>query len=252
MNSNGNLHTTIDKAIAEISFGHPAANSLPSDLLFKLCELIESFNQNTIVKVIILKSEGEKIFCAGASFDELKNLNSLQESELFFSGFAKLLVALKNSTKIILGRIQGKAVGGGVGIIAACDYVMATQNAAIKLSELSINIGPFVIAPAIERKIGVAALQELAWAPTNWKNALWAQEKGLYAKVFDSVEELDLAIKNHAHELSNYSSEAITQLKKALWNGTEHWEQLLQERAAVSGKLALSEATKNALNQFKK
>jgi len=249
---NGSLYTHIQQKIATVEFGHPASNSFPSELLERLTQELNQLSENDEVAVIVLKSEGERAFCAGASFNELLAIKNLEEGKQFFSGFASVINAMRTCNKLIIGRIQGKAVGGGVGLAAACDYVLATDKAAIKLSELSIGIGPFVIAPAVERKIGVSGLSELTLAATEWKNAYWAKEKGLYAKVFESVKELDAEVDFLATKLASYHPKALEEMKKILWEGTENWDTLLIERAAISGNLVLSDFTKKALQKFKK
>ncbi|RIV43898.1 enoyl-CoA hydratase/isomerase family protein [Flagellimonas pelagia] len=249
---NGSLYTKIENGIAIVEFGHPASNSFVSELLDRLTKEFGKLAVNREVSIIVLKSEGDRAFCAGASFDELVAISNLEEGKQFFSGFANVINAMRNCPKPIIGRVQGKTVGGGVGLAAACDYVHATVEAAIKLSEISIGIGPFVIAPAVERKMGKAALAELTLYPTEWKNAYWAKEKGLYAKVYDSISEMDKELDVHLQKLATYNPEALSQMKKVLWEGTEHWDKLLLERAEASGKLALSPNTKKALEKFKK
>lgn len=248
----GSLYTRIDKGIATVEFGHPASNSFPSVLLDRLEKEFRKLSQDDSVHLIILRSEGEKAFCAGASFDELVAINDMQKGKVFFSGFANVINAMRECNKLIIGRVQGKAVGGGVGLAAACDYVMATDAAAIKLSEFSIGIGPFVIAPAVERKMGVAALTELTLAAHEWKNAYWAKEKGLYARVFESIKELDREIDLFTEKLASYNPQALYEMKKILWKNTDHWENLLPERAAISGELILSDFSRKALDKFKK
>lgn len=248
----GSLYTHIENNIGLIEFFHPASNSFPGELLARLSKAFDEFSDNDEVRVIILKSEGEKAFCAGASFDELISIENFTEGKQFFLGFANVINAMRTCKKPIIGRVQGKAVGGGVGLISACDYVYATDKAAIKLSELTIGIGPFVIAPAVEHKMGRTALRELSLNATKWHNAYWAKEKGLYADVFDSIKQVDEAVNYLAEKLASYNPDAVKQMKQVLWSGTEHWKELLEERAEISGKLVLSEFTKNALNKFKK
>ncbi|QBN19029.1 enoyl-CoA hydratase/isomerase family protein [Flavobacterium nackdongense] len=250
-NPNGSIITTIENTIATLEFGHPASNSFPTELLNRLTNELHSLSNNSTVSVIILKSSGSGAFCAGASFDELLAVSNAEEATQFFSGFANVLNAMRNCSKIIIGRIQGKAVGGGVGIIAACDYAMATQESAIKLSELAIGIGPFVIEPAVSRKIGKTAMTEMT-LETEWKTAAWANDKGLFAKVFETTTELDTEIEAFANKLAKYNPEALIEMKKVFWEGTENWNTLLYERAEISGKLVLSDFSRNALNQFKK
>ena len=250
-NPNGFLLTTIENKIATLEFGHPASNSFPSVLLERLTNELNNLSNNSAVLVIILKSSGSGAFCAGASFDELLAVSNQEEATQFFSGFANVLNAMRSCSKIIMGRIHGKAVGGGVGIIAACDYALATTESAIKLSELAIGIGPFVIEPAVSRKIGKTAMSEMT-LDTEWKSAIWANQKGLYAKVFETTSELDTEISAFANKLASYSPEALLEIKKVFWEGTENWKTLLYERAEISGKLVLSDFSKKALNQLKK
>lgn len=250
--SNGSLYTHIQNGIATVEFFHPAGNSFPSELLERITKAFHELSIKEEVNVIVLKSDKDKAFCAGASFDELVNISNLEEGKKFFLGFANLINAMRKCSKIIIGRIQGKVVGGGVGLAAACDYCLATEAASIKLSELSIGIGPFVIEPVVTRKIGLAAFSELTIDATNWKNAYWAKEKGLYARVFQSKIELDTEVDRLAIKLNSYNSEALNELKKTLWKGTEDWDKLLAERAEISGKCVLSEFTKKALKKFKK
>jgi len=249
---NGSLYTSIQNKIATVEFGHPASNSFPSELLDRLEKEFQKLSNNDEVSVIILKSEGEKVFCAGASFDELVAIENLEQGKKFFSGFANVINAMRKCKKLIIGRIHGKTVGGGVGLAAACDYALATEAAAIKLSELTIGIGPFVIAPAVQRKMGLPALSELSLAAHEWKNAYWAQEKGLFAKVLESIPDLDKEVELLSEKLASYNPQALTETKKILWENTEDWANLLDKRAAISGELVLSEFTKNALSKFKK
>jgi len=250
--SNGSLYTHIQNNIATVEFYHPASNSMPSELLNRLTVAFNELSKNEEVHVIILKSEQEKTFCAGASFNELVAISTIEEGKQFFLGFANVLNAMRNCSKLIIGRVQGKAVGGGVGLAAACDYCFATEQAAIKLSEFTIGIGPFVIAPAVKRKIGVAALSELTLDATSWQNAYWAKEKGLFAKVFETIREMDLEVENLALKLAKYNPDSLKEMKKVLWEGTKDWNDLLGKRAEISGKLVLSEFTKNTLRKFKK
>ena len=249
---NGSLYTKIENKMATLAFGHPSSNSFPGELLQRLTNEINTLSKNSEVSLILLKSDGEGAFCAGASFDELLAVSDLAQGAAFFSGFANVINAMRKSSKLIVGRIHGKAVGGGVGLAAACDYAMATVDSAVKLSELAIGIGPFVIEPAVSRKIGKAALAEMTLAAHEWKNAYWAKEKGLYAKVFETTADLDKELETFCSKLASYNPEALSEMKKVLWEGTENWDTLLLERAAISGRLVLSDFTVKALTQFKK
>lgn len=250
--SKGSLTTTIENKIATVEFEHPASNSFPRYLLDLLTREINKLSQNNDVLVIVLRSKGTGAFCAGASFDELIAVSNQEEGLEFFSGFAHLINAMRKCSKIIIGRVHGKAVGGGVGIAAACDYTFATVNADIKLSELAIGIGPFVIEPAVSRKIGKTAMSEMTLAAHEWKSAEWAHQKGLYSKVLENQEELDVQLNEFSSKLASYNPEALAEMKKIFWEGTNHWDSLLLERAAISGQLVLSDFTKKALEQFKK
>lgn len=251
-NTSGSLITTIENNIATVEFGHPASNSFPRSLLDLLTLEINNLSNNEAVSIIILKSKGTTAFCAGASFDELLAVSNPEEGLEFFSGFAHLINAMRRCSKLIIGRVHGKAVGGGVGIVAACDYVFATVDASIKLSELAIGIGPFVIEPAVSRKIGKTAMTEMTLAAHEWKSAAWAQEKGLYAKVFENQVELDIEMAHFTQKLASYNPDALLEMKKIIWEGTENWDTLLLKRAAITGQLVLSDFTRNALEQFKK
>jgi len=251
MNS-GNILTSVRDRVATITFSHPASNSFPSVLLDRLIENINRLSNDDTVNVVILQSEGDRAFCAGASFDELIAIQTFSDGEKFFSGFANLINAMRTCNKLIIGRVQGKAVGGGVGIISACDYVFALESADIKLSELSIGIGPFVIEPSVTRKIGLSASSELTIDATHWQTAYWAQKKGLYNKVFDNKSEMDENIHHLASKLASYNPKALIEMKKCFWENTSHWNKLLIERAKISGELVLSEETKKALQKFKK
>jgi methylglutaconyl-CoA hydratase len=248
----GGVNVSIENTIASIEFHHPLSNSLPGKVLQKLANTITELGTNDQIIVIILKSAGERAFCAGASFNELMSIDDLETGQVFFSGFANVINAARKCPKLIIGRVQGKAVGGGVGMAAAVDYCMATKFASIKLSELAVGIGPFVVGPAVAHKIGTAAMSQLAINATQWQTAQWAKEKGLYSEIFDTVEAMDESISTLANTLANSNPEAMQMLKKVFWQDTSHWDELLLERAAMSGKLVLSEFTRNAINKFKK
>ncbi len=247
----GHIKSELAKGIATITFFHPQSNSMPGFLLRQLAEEINKAGAQESVKVIVLKSEGDKAFCAGASFDELISIKDLETGKKFFSGFAMVINAIRTAPKFVVARVQGKAVGGGVGIAAAADYTLALDTALVKLSELAVGIGPFVVGPAVERKIGTSAFTSLSMNATEWRTAEWAKEKGLYVDVFKTAAEMDLAIASLADKLSNSNPEAMAMLKKAFWSGTENWDTLLIERAEMSGKLVLSEFTINAITKFK-
>lgn len=244
------VQQNIENGIATIEFFHPAHNSLPGDILAKLAAKITEAGENKAVKVIILKSGGDRTFCAGASFKELIGINDAGTGRIFFSGFANVINAMRKCPKFIIGRIQGKTAGGGVGLASATDYCMASKYASIKLSELNIGIGPFVVGPAVERKLGLTGMSQIAIDANTFYDAEWARAKGLYAQVFENTELLDEAIKALAKNLSTYNPEAMREIKKMMWAGTENWDELLAERAAISGRLVLSDFTKETLKRF--
>ncbi len=248
----GAVKTRVYNQIGEICFSHPAHNSMPGSLLAQLVKGIEEMDLTPEVKIIFLKSGGNRTFCAGASFEELVSISTVEEGKRFFSGFASVINACRLASKLIIGRVQGKAVGGGVGLAAAVDYCYANSFAAIKLSELALGIGPFVIGPAVKRKIGLAAFGQLSLNPTEWYSAEWALQKGLYQEVFEKTEHMDHAIQIKLAEWTEYHPEALFQLKKILWENTTHWDQLLMERAAISGRLVLSDYTRDAILRIKK
>jgi methylglutaconyl-CoA hydratase len=248
----GHIHTTIDKGIATLSFFHPASNSLPSVLLTQMTAEFKRLDTLAEVRVVVLKSEGNRAFCAGASFDELLAVTTPEEGDLFFMGFANLINAMRLCSKVIVGAIQGKAVGGGVGLLSACDYCIATEAASVKLSELFIGIGAFVIEPAVTRKIGKAAFCHLTLEASEWHDASWALSHGLYAKTVKDQDALVEAVASMASQLASYHPNALLEMKKVFWEGTEAWDTLLPKRAAISGALVLSDFTKEILSKWKK
>jgi methylglutaconyl-CoA hydratase len=247
----GHVSLHVEGGIGTITFFHPAHNSMPGKLLAELTDTITKAGQNAEIKVIVLQSEGEKTFCAGASFDELISIKDTETGHRFFMGFANVINACRKCPKLIIGRVQGKAIGGGVGIASATDYCYAVKSASAKLSELAVGIGPFVVGPAVQRKVGLSAFSQMAINATKFFDADWAREKGLYAEVFDTVDQMDTAIGELAATLSNSSPEAMSDLKKVCWEGCENWDELLSIRAGISGRLVLTDFTVNAINKFK-
>lgn len=247
----GYVKSKSHNGITTIEFFHPQSNSLPGKMLNELAVTIKRFGDDPNTIVIILSSAGEKVFCAGASFDELIAIKNAEEGLRFFSGFAHVINAMRTCPKLIIGRIHGKCVGGGVGLAASVDYAIAAEGAEVKLSELAIGIGPFVVGPAVERKIGISAFSQLATDASMWRNADWARRKGLYAELHPNTEEMDESIHKLSHTLMHSSPEAMREMKKIFWRGTEHWDHLLIERAAISGRLVLSEFTRKAIEKFK-
>lgn len=249
--SNPYVKQTIENEVGFIEFFHPAHNSLPGDILAKLAETITEAGKNEAIKVIVLKSGGERTFCAGASFKELIAIDDAETGRVFFSGFANVINAMRKCPKFIIGRVQGKTVGGGVGLASATDYCMATKFAAIKLSELHVGIGPFVVGPAVERKLGLSAMSQIAIDANTFYPAEWAKEKGLFTQVFEDTKALDEGVKLFAQNLCTYNPEAMAEMKSMFWSGTDHWDTLLAERASISGRLVLSAFTKETLKRFK-
>lgn len=241
----------IKNEVGYIEFFHPAHNSLPSNLLSELARTITHAGEDDNIKVIVLKSGGDRTFCAGASFEELVDINDEETGRIFFSGFANVINAMRKCPKFIIGRVQGKTVGGGVGLASATDYCMATKYASIKLSELNVGIGPFVVGPAVQRKLGLSAMSQIAIDANSFYPAEWAQQKGLFTQVYESVEELDEALVAFVENLCSYNPKAMSEMKTMFWRGTEDWDQLLIQRAKISGKLVLSNFTKDTLRQYK-
>ncbi|MCC7246775.1 MAG: enoyl-CoA hydratase/isomerase family protein [Saprospiraceae bacterium] len=248
----GYVRTAITaEGIANITFYHPNHNSLPSRLLQSLVEAFDHAGQQDAVKVIVLRSAEHKTFCAGASFDELTSITDLETGHRFFGGFGRVINAMRRCPKIIVGRIHGKSVGGGVGLSAATDFCLASQFAAFRLSELAVGFGPFVIGPAVERKVGVGTFSQLSLTPADWRSAEWGQQHGLYQEVFATVEQMDEYLDQFCQNFCSYSPQALLELKRVFWQGTDHWETLLDERAAISGRLSLTAHSKNAIAAFK-
>jgi methylglutaconyl-CoA hydratase len=246
----GYVKSHTEHGITTIEFFHPQSNSLPGKILDALTQEIHYAGTHDS-KVVILRSGGEGAFCAGASFDELVAVQNEKQGLEFFSGFANAINAMRKCKKLIIGRIHGKCVGGGVGLAAAVDYAIAVKSTEVKLSELAIGIGPFIIGPAVERKIGISAFSQLAIDATLWRNADWAKKKGLFAEVHESVSDMDESIDRLANALAHSNPEAMAEMKSIFWKGTENWDTLLKERAAISGRLILSDFTKNAIAAFK-
>lgn len=240
----------IEHGINTIEFFHQQSNSLPGKILEELAHEIHFAGTHDDTKVIILKSAGEKTFCSGASFDELISIKNEAEGLKFFSGFANVINAMRKCPKFIIGRIQGKCVGGGVGLAGAVDYAIANSTAEVKLSELAVGIGPFVVGPAVERKIGAAAFSALSIDATSWRSSDWAKRKGLFAELHESIQSMDEAVYKLANTLAHSNPSAMAEMKKIFWRATEHWDELLKERAAISGKLVLSEFTRSAIEKF--
>ena len=249
--SQGQVQYTVNQGIGRITFGHPAHNSLPSALLTSLAQTIEHAGTDPGSRVLVLASEGERTFCAGASFDELMAITTPEQGQVFFSGFASVINAMRRSPKVIIGRVQGKCIGGGVGLAAATDYCLATPAAQVKLSELAVGIGPFVVGPAVERKIGTPAFAELSLDAAQMRTAEWAQQKGLFVSLSQDIQALDAAVDAFAQTLASYNPDALTEMKRIFWQGTSHWDTLLPERAAISGRLVLSNFTRQAIGAFK-
>ena len=243
--------TVDDRGVAVVTFAHPRSNSLPGAVLAELADTIRGLGERSDVRVVVLGSAGDRAFCAGASFDELVAISDEAEGFQFFMGFANVINAMRSIPQLIVGRVQGKAVGGGVGVASAVDYCLATQHAAVKLSELAVGIGPFVVGPAVERKLGVSAMSQLAIDATEWRSAEWAATHGLYASVHDDAVSLDAAVEALAGRLAASNPEAMAEMKAAFWRGTEDWDDLLAERAAISGRLVLSDFTRQAIARFK-
>jgi methylglutaconyl-CoA hydratase len=248
----GYVQTAVQDGVATITFFHPAQNALPAQLLSELAAAIQEAGNNPTAQVVVLRSDGDKTFCAGASFDELAAIKTSLQGKQFFMGFANVINAMRTCPKFIVARVQGRAVGGGVGLAAAADYAIASQFATVKLSELAIGIGPFVIGPAVERKLGLAAYSEMAIAAFEWRTAHWAKQKGLFQEVFDSQQQMNEYLTYFCDKLKTYSPAAMRRLKQIFWHDTDHWKTLLEERAEISGKFILLDTAQKAIQSFKK
>jgi methylglutaconyl-CoA hydratase len=245
----GSVSSFVEDGIADVCFGHPKSNSLPSSVLRALADEITAVGLRDDVRVVVLRSYGTGAFCAGASFDELSSIRDRDTGKEFFLGFARVILAMTRCAKPIVTRVHGKAVGGGVGVVAASDYAIATESSALRLSELAVGIGPFVVGPAIERKVGAGAFAAMA-LDADWRDAAWGAQHGLYARVCVNATELDEGVANTARSLSQANPGAVQRIKQIAWSGTEHWPTLLDQRAEMSGTLVLSEYTRAAIAKF--
>ena len=246
----GDVTVTLGDGIGTIRFGHPKGNSLPGVLLRRLADAVTWVGKDPAARVMVLRSEGTGAFCAGASFDELISIGDAKEGEEFFSGFARVILAMIRAPKLVLVRVHGRTTGGGVGIAAAGDYTFAVRGASAKLSELAVGIGPFVVGPVIERRIGRGPYAAMS-VDADWRDAAWGERHGLYARVFDEVAEMDAELNGLAGTLAASNPDAMAEMKRVFWAGTEKWDALLAERARVSGRLVLSEFTRSAIAKFK-
>jgi enoyl-CoA hydratase/carnithine racemase len=245
----GHVVVQVDRGVATVTFGHPRGNSLPGALLRQLAGTFDTLATRDEARVVVLASEGNGPFCGGASFDELRAVQDAGQGTAFFSGFAHVILAMRRCPKFIIARVHGKAVGGGVGLVAASDYAVAASHAQVRLSELAIGIGPFVVGPAIEHRVGRGHFAAFA-IDHDWRDATWARAAGLYARVEDSVAALDGAVESLARRLATTNPAAMARMKQVLGEGTAHWDTLLFERAAMSGTLVLSDYTRQAIAAF--
>ncbi len=246
----GFVNQEIKNNISEITFGTQKSNSLPGEILELLAETILESGKDQSVKAILLKSEGEKAFCAGASFDELLEIEELEKSKIFFGGFAKVLNAMRSCGKLVIVRVQGKTTGGGVGIACAADYCFATKDSAMALTELNLGIGPFVIGPFVERKVGKSAYSAMS-IDADFRSADWCEKHDVYHSVSENISEMDEEIKAFMEKLSTRSSEALALIKKVSWEGTEHFAQLMPERILMSASLILEDSAKENIGKIK-
>ena len=247
---NGFVNQELKNSISEITFGHPKSNSLPGEILELLAQTILNEGAKTEVKAILLKSGGEKAFCAGASFDELLSIDELENSKKFFGGFAKVLNAMRSCGKLVIVRVQGKTTGGGVGIACAADYCFATKDAALALTELNLGIGPFVIGPYVERKMGKSAYAAMS-IDADFRSAEWCKQHDVYHSVSENIEMMDEEISKFLEKLSARSSDALSLIKKVSWEGTEHFEELMPERILMSASLILEDSAKKNIEKIK-
>ncbi len=248
--NNGFVTSEIKNNISEITFGTPKSNSLPGEILEKLAQTILECGKDQNVKAILLQSEGEKSFCAGASFDELLEIEELEKSKIFFGGFAKVLNAMRSCGKLVIVRVQGKTTGGGVGIACAADYCFGTTDSALALTELNLGIGPFVIGPFVERKIGKSAYSAMS-IDADFRSAEWCERHDIYQSVSENIPEMDSKIEKFLEVLSNRSSDALALIKKVSWEGTEHFDQLMPERILMSASLILEDSAKENIGKIK-
>ena len=246
----GGVVVDLVDGVAAVTFGHPKGNSLPAAVLRALAERIADVGRDERARVIVLRSGGTGPFCAGASFDELTAIADPDAGKEFFLGFARVILAMIRCPQLVVTAVQGRVAGGGIGIVAASDYAIAVETASLRLSELAVGIGPFVVGPVIERKIGLAAFHAMA-VDTEWRDARWALTHGLYSQVVDASAALDERAASIARRLAASNPEAMAGIKRIAWEGTEQWDDLLARRAEMSGRLVLSAFTRKAIEAFR-
>lgn len=246
----GTVQASVADGVGTVEFSHPKGNSLPAKLLDDLAGAITKLGNDAAARVIVLRSAGTGAFCAGASFDEFVTLADAEAGKRFFSGFSRVVLAMVRAPKFVLTRVHGRAAGGALGVIAASDYSIALRTASVKLSELQVGIGPFVVGVVIERKLGLAPFQSLA-VHADWHDADWCERHGLYSALVDDEAALDVAVEAHAKRLASSNPDAMAEMKRIFWHDIGDWEERMNERAAMSGRMVFSNFTHAALTKFR-
>jgi methylglutaconyl-CoA hydratase len=246
--TDGYVRSDVQDGVATLTFFHPKSNSLPGRLLAELAAAVTDAGRNAEAKVIVLRSDGEGAFCGGASFAELQAISDAESGKRFFMGFVNLILAMIRAPKFVVTRVHGKAVGGGVGIVSASDFAVAAKGASLKLSELAVGLGPFIVGLPIQKKIGLGAFSAMS-IDADWRDAEWGYRHGLYAELHDDVAALDAALDRRVKTLASSNPQAMAQLKKVFWEGTEEWSAQLDARAGMSGTLVLSDFTSKAVGR---
>jgi methylglutaconyl-CoA hydratase len=243
----GFINYNIKDSVLHLEFGHPLGNSLPSNLLSGLKNSITTASTDDSIKVILLKSSGNS-FCGGASFNELVKIDNLEDATEFFMGFANLMLAIKECPKPVVAKVHGKSVGGGLGIIAASDWAIGTEKSSIRLSEISIGIGPFTIGPVLVRKIGVGNFQRLSLS-ADWIDSNWGLNSGLFQEICNS-DALETVTESRIEHFKKLDPISFAENKKLMWSFSDITEDSLRVKASNVSKLLLNQNTQSILKSL--
>lgn len=242
---------TKENLVAKVTLNRPEIHNAFNEIMIQeLIDVFKNISEDKDVRVVVLAGNG-KSFCAGADLNWMKKVvdfsyeenlkESLELAELFY-----LIYSLPKPT---IARVNGAAIGGGAGLVAVCDLVIASEKAKFSLSEVKLGLVPACISPYEVRRIGEKNCREL-FLTGERINAQKALEFGLANQVVPH-DELDKAVDELVKQLSNSGPNALAMCKTLLQNvPLMSFEEVKKYTAEMIASLRMSDEGQEGMNAF--
>jgi len=214
------LLVNVRDGVATVTLNRPQArNALNQTMIRELREALATLDANPEARVIVLRGAGDRAFCAGADLKGMFHGGPILEAREQYAGLAGILEAMPRMRTSVIGQVHGYALAGGCGLAAACDIVVASEDAVFGLPEIKLGLLPLMVLAPILRAASPKRVLQLVLSGAELP-AREALAMGLVTQVVPRAG-LDATVQRLAETLAGYSSGTLAIAKEAFYNALE-------------------------------